>query len=688
MATFTVTTTADVVDAGDGVLSLREAVAQANGNIATDTIVFAAGLEGETLTLTGGELVVGRDLTIDGDRNDDGLGVVLSGGGTQRLLRSSGAGADLTLQDLTLVEGHVGYSAYGGGILVGSGTSVTIIESTISECSTDSWNGGGIYAESGSRLNIINTSLGKNEAEGAGGAICTGDNVTLVVRGSNFQGNIGYLSGGAIAMFGGTLAIERSSFTGNSARDNEGSNGGALDLREVVANITQSTLTGNYAGRGGAIAEFFGNLSIDNSTIANNHVSGYTPGGGGIFSTGTVTIRNSTLTGNRSHGFDDDSYGGAIASVGVDIANSIVVGNHDDYGNDIAGTIVRSNGHNLFGSDVVGNVAGDREYVSPHAVFASIDPVTGGGLVNASGVVPLRSSALNPALSSADLLAASSTDQIGTDRPLPAGSLPDIGSAEFNQPRFSAVRSAGNDVITGTAAANSLSAGSLNDVVNGLGGNDTLLGEDGHDRLDGGTGKDKLDGGQGCDLLIGGDGNDTLIGGTGIDLAFYGGSIKVTVDLSLAKDKATRGAEVDTLDGIEGAIGSSAGDVFKGDAGANFFQGGLGKDTFSGGSDRDLYDFNAVADSKAGAATRDVITDFDHLVDKIDLSGIDADAAVAGNQTFLWVGTAALTGPGEVGFFTFGGTTIIRASNDADAASEFEIQLTGIKTLTTVDFYL
>ena len=35
-----------------------------------------------------------------------------------------------------------------------------------------------------------------------------------------------------------------------------------------------------------------------------------------------------------------------------------------------------------------------------------------------------------------------------------------------------------------------------------------------------------------------------------------------------------------------------------------------------------------------------------------------------------------------------GGNTIIRASNDADAATEFEIQLTGIKALTAVDFFL
>jgi CSLREA domain-containing protein len=45
MASFVVTTLADAVDAGDGVLSLREALVLANGNGATpDTITFAAGL--------------------------------------------------------------------------------------------------------------------------------------------------------------------------------------------------------------------------------------------------------------------------------------------------------------------------------------------------------------------------------------------------------------------------------------------------------------------------------------------------------------------------------------------------------------------------------------------------------------------------------------------------------------------
>ena len=78
------------------------------------------------------------------------------------------------------------------------------------------------------------------------------------------------------------------------------------------------------------------------------------------------------------------------------------------------------------------NPAGDRENIAASAIFAAIDPATGGGLLNANGVVPLRNSLDNPALSGGDPLAAGLTDQLGTARPLPAGSLPDIGAVELS----------------------------------------------------------------------------------------------------------------------------------------------------------------------------------------------------------------------------------------------------------------
>ena len=65
MATFTVTTAIDENN-GTGPLSLREAVNLANATATRDRIEFAPSVEGTTLTLTGGELSIAADLTIDG----------------------------------------------------------------------------------------------------------------------------------------------------------------------------------------------------------------------------------------------------------------------------------------------------------------------------------------------------------------------------------------------------------------------------------------------------------------------------------------------------------------------------------------------------------------------------------------------------------------------------------------------
>lgn len=413
--------------------------------------------------------------------------------------------------------------------------------------------------------------------------------------------------------------------------------------------------------------------TIVNSTIANNRASNsYDTAGGITADGGRLSVRNSTITGNLADSYDAVA-GGVVATGALEIENSIVAGNFitghltdDRTAADIFGTIAFSNGHNIFGSDVSGSVSGDREGIAASAIFAAIDPATGGGQLSPSGIVPLLNSVANPALSGADPLAASATGQLGgAPRPRPDGSLPDIGSIEINQP-LSTSPSDDNDVLTGGGGAN---------TINGLAGADYLKGL---------GGKDTLRGGEGGDLLDGGKGNDQLYGDAGIDLVFYGGPTKVTLDLGTGK--AVRGGESDTLHDVEGAIGSAKNDVLKGDGGANWFQGGLGKDSFTGRGGRDLYDYDGVAESKPGA--RDVIRDFAHLIDKLDLMGIDADSTVAGNQAFRWVGGSALTGPGEVGFFTSGGNTIVRASIDADPASELEIQLTGIKPLTAADFFL
>jgi len=93
----------------------------------------------------------------------------------------------------------------------------------------------------------------------------------------------------------------------------------------------------------------------------------------------------------------------------------------------------------------------------------------------------------------------------------------------------------------------------------------------------------------------------------------------------------------DTLAGNGGSdkiYGGSGNDVLKGGGGSDTLVGGSGSDTLLGGLGADVFDFNSVSESPAGAG-RDKITDFSWTDgDKIDLSGIDANVFLAGNQAF------------------------------------------------------
>jgi T1SS-143 domain-containing protein len=84
----------------------------------------------------------------------------------------------------------------------------------------------------------------------------------------------------------------------------------------------------------------------------------------------------------------------------------------------------------------------------------------------------------------------------------------------------------GDDVMIGTAGADTLVGGRGYDVIYGLDGNDNLTGDGGTGSyvnfLDGGAGNDTLTGGGDLDFLLGGSGNDTLNGGSGSDFLLGG----------------------------------------------------------------------------------------------------------------------------------------------------------------------
>jgi serralysin len=111
----------------------------------------------------------------------------------------------------------------------------------------------------------------------------------------------------------------------------------------------------------------------------------------------------------------------------------------------------------------------------------------------------------------------------------------------------------------------------------------------------------------------------------------------------------------------------------------------------TGGAGADTFKFLAVTDTTKVAATHDIIKDFVHAVDKINLVGIDANANVALDQVFTFLATkgAAFTGvAGQLHYLASGTNTLVEGDTNGDKIVDFQIELKGALTLTAADFVL
>ena len=126
-----------------------------------------------------------------------------------------------------------------------------------------------------------------------------------------------------------------------------------------------------------------------------------------------------------------------------------------------------------------------------------------------------------------------------------------------------------------------------------------------------------------------------------------------------------------------------------GEKGNDLVQGDGGKDSMKGGKGADQFAYVRESDSGALAALRDEILDFKHSEgDRINLKGMDANAGIAGNQDFAFMGDDAFTGAGQVRLEKAQGWTYVQVNTDADQSIETEMALKGSISLTSSDFVL
>ena len=97
-----------------------------------------------------------------------------------------------------------------------------------------------------------------------------------------------------------------------------------------------------------------------------------------------------------------------------------------------------------------------------------------------------------------------------------------------------------------------------------------------------------------------------------------------------------------------------------------------------------------VRASTRTSTTRDTITDFKHSEkDKIDLSTIDANTKLAGDQAFKFINSNSFSKTDATSQLRFDATShILYGSTNADSKPEFSIQLNGVSSLVADDFIL
>lgn len=224
-------------------------------------------------------------------------------------------------------------------------------------------------------------------------------------------------------------------------------------------------------------------------------------------------------------------------------------------------------------------------------------------------------------------------------------------------------------VIEGTARSEVI-MGRGHDTIRGGAGDDTIFAGVGDDNVSGGTGNDSILGGEGRNVLWGMEGNDWIQGGGDVDRLFGGAG----------RDTLLGGGGNDVLEGGDGADllnGGAGRDVLSGGAGNDVLVGDLGADTLTGGAGADVFVFGSALASGMGAA-RDVITDFQSGVDRIDLSGLGT----------AFVGTGGLAGGGRASFFFDTGRDLLIGDQNGDGVADWSIELRGVDRVEVRDFLL
>ncbi|WP_437761187.1 right-handed parallel beta-helix repeat-containing protein [Sorangium sp. So ce281] len=380
----------------------------------------------------------------------DGGGMLIQGGSLQvkrvvfqnNLASRNGGGlwiegADVTLHEASFLNNEAAnsFSGQGGGLGITLGGEVKVVRSIFSFNFANP-SGGGLAVLDGSSAKVVESRFEGNFGR-SGGGILSSDS-ELKVSGSVFSGNVSDFSGAALSAsnssvevadstidgndsdarqqhvisVSGSLAMFRSSVTGNLG-------GGISSVGDLM--VLDSLFADNTATRGGAI-NATGTARVTNSVFFANTANGagglneIEAQGGAIYADGDLDVTHCTFYGNQAQGFELPSDGGGIyvASGTTTVLNSILWG---DLPNEIAGlgTVVITYSDVMGGYPGAGNIDQDPLFVAP-----------AGGDLHLQASSPARDAGLlTRGLPRTDL----------DGNPRVAGAAPDMGAYEIRRRR-------------------------------------------------------------------------------------------------------------------------------------------------------------------------------------------------------------------------------------------------------------
>ncbi len=635
--------------ADGGGLSLREAIGIANRSGNADTITFASTLAGQTLTLTGGELAITSDVTIDGDTSgDDKADITISGGDAVRIFDLTGDSTDVDLLSLTLTDGNAG-SGDGGAVRAFSIGTLDIANTTISSSSAGD-DGGGLYARFTDVTLINSLMVGNSSAEMGGGIYLSGG--ALVATNTTIHGNRANRYGGGIVISFSDITLLNSTVTGNQA-DADGSSttlGGGISETVSTVTITNSVVAGNTSGTANTLNDVRGTVDTATNSVFGTDVTGVTGGTNGnlesvtsaqlllgeLLDNGGTVLTLSPLDGSVLIGagalatlpldtFDIDRDGNTTEVLPLDGRGGLrLVGGALDIGavEQIVNEVIR-------GTDAANTIRGGLG--NDELDGRGGNDIMLGGAGNDTFVVDAAGDAVYETTSTTSTADAGGTDTVRS-------------SVDFNLSSTAGVRFVENLVLTGTGDID----GTGNALVN---------------RLTGNAGNNRLDGRGGIDIMLGGAGNDSYVvdvagdrvfetttatsavNAGGIDTVFS--AVSFSLDTSVAVGFVERLVLTGTAN-INGT-GNALANRLTGNAGNNRLDGRGGDDVLLGGAGNDTYTVDAAGDQVFETTTTASALDaggVDTVLSAVSFS-LDATAAVRFVENLTLTGTANINATGN-----------------------------------------